>query len=108
MALSVKRVRQREIDMDSSGPIVPFYGLVLGPDEIPLVNARVELPNLFRSDTTDQRGRFTLAGIPAAPKEKTLLIKARGKEQTELVQQTGTPDEPIVIHFEIVDLKGGQ
>ena len=64
-----KRVRQPEPDMDSSTPILPMYGLVLGPGEIPLMNARVELPNLFRSATTDHRGRFTLAGVPAAPKK---------------------------------------
>ncbi len=71
------------------------------------MNARVELPNLFRSATTDSKGRFTLAGVPAAPKEKTLLIKARKQEKSQVVQQTGTPDEPIIIHFDLFESEGG-
>jgi hypothetical protein len=97
-----KLVRQPEPVMDSSAPVVPFYGLVLGPGDIPLMNARIELPNLFRSATTDRKGRFTLAGVPAAPRQKTLIIKARRQEIIEVIQQTGTADEPVVIHFDLV------
>lgn len=100
-------VRQPEPELAGGAPVVPLYGLVLGPNDIPLMNARVELPNLFRSATTDSKGRFTLAGVPAAPKEKTLLIKARKREKTEVVQATGTPAEPVIIHFDLFESEGG-
>jgi hypothetical protein len=100
-------VRQPEPVMDSSAPVVPMYGLVLGPGDVPLMNARVELPNLFRSATTDHRGRFTLAGVPAAPKKKTLIIKARRQEKIIQIQRTGTPDEPEVIHLDLIESEGG-
>lgn len=100
-------VRQLEPDLHSTTPVVPLYGLVLGPQEVPLMNARVELPNLFRSATTDSKGRFTLLGVPAAPKEKTLLIKAHKREKSEVVQQTGTPHDPVIIQFDLFESEGG-
>lgn len=103
----VKLVRQPEPTMDSA-PVVPLFGLLLGPGGIPLMNARIELPNLFVSAMTDRKGRFTLAGVPAAPRKKTLLIKAKRQEKTEVVQQTGTPDEPVVIHFDLFESEGGK
>lgn len=87
--------------------LATLYGWLLGPGDTPLAGARVELPNLFISAMTDHRGRFTLAGVPVAPKKKTLLIKARRREKTIVVQQTGTPEEPVVIHFNLFEEKGG-
>jgi hypothetical protein len=78
-------------------PMTVLYGLVLGPRKIPLARARVELPNLYRSTYTDAKGRFSLLGVPAAPKSKTLLIRARGQEQVTTVAATGTLEQPIVI-----------
>jgi hypothetical protein len=101
-------VRDPVPKMDSSAPIVPLHGLLLGPGEVPLMNARIELPNLYISATTDRKGRFTLPGVPAAPSKKTLLIKARRKEKTEVVQQTGTPDQPVIIHFDLFKSEGGK
>ena len=105
---SAPRVKTVEPKISSETPIVPLYGRVIGPENIPLMNARIELPNLYRSAITDSKGCFTLHGVPAAPKEKTLLIKARKREQTTIVQQTGTPDDPVIIQFDLFDPKGGK
>jgi len=104
----VHQVYRLEPDISSDTPILPMYGQVLGPRDIPLMNARVELPNLFRSTTTDSKGCFTLPGVPAAPKEKTLLIKARNREKTAVFQQTGTPDDPVIIQFDLFKPEGGK
>ena len=101
-----KPVFQSEPDLDSGVPIVPLYGLLLGPNDVPLMNARIELPNLFRFVYTDSKGGFVLQGVPAAPKEKTLLIKARKREKTIVVQQTGQPDQPVVIRFNLFENEG--
>ena len=101
-----KPVLQSEPDLDSGVPVVPLYGLLLGPNDVPLMNARIELPNLFRSVYTDSNGGFVLHGVPAAPKEKTLLIKARKREKTIVVQQTGHPDHPVVIRFNLFENEG--
>ncbi len=101
-----KTVRQREPSMDSGVPAVPLYGILLGPEDIPLMNARIELPNLFRSAYTDTNGAFVLQGVPAAPKEKTLLIKARKREKTVKIQTTGTPDHPEIIRFNLFENEG--
>lgn len=97
----VKLVREPEPSLDGSAPIKPLYGLLLGPGDIPLMNARIELPNLYISATTDHQGRFILAGVPAEPKKKTLLIKARRQEKIEVVEKNGTPDEPVIIRFHL-------
>jgi hypothetical protein len=82
-------------------PVVDFFGLVLGPGRTPLAGARIEVPNLYRYAYADSRGRFRLAGVPAAPKEKTLLLKAKRKQQLFTVAETGTPEEPVVLTIEI-------
>jgi hypothetical protein len=58
-------------------PTSSFHGTVLGPDEIPLSECRVEIPALRLSTSTDYKGRFC---FPCVPSEgtKNLLIKARG------------------------------
>ena len=89
-----------------SKPVAVFYGLLLGPQETPLAGARVELPNLNRSATTDSKGRFTLNGVPAEGK-KTLMFQARGRNLTRSFEETGAPDRPVVIHFDLFQAEGG-
>jgi hypothetical protein len=82
-------------------PVVDFFGLVQGPGQVPLAGARVEVPNLYRYAYADSRGRFRLAGVPAAPKIKTLLLTAKQKQQLFTIADTGTPEEPVVLTIEI-------
>lgn len=83
------------------GAVVPFYGEIRTPGGIPLANVRIEMPNLFRSTTSDSVGKFVLSGVPAAPKEKMLLLKARKHQQTVIVEETGTEANPIQIEFNL-------
>lgn len=82
-------------------PLVDFFGLVLGPGQLAIAGARVEAPNLYRYAYADPRGRFRLPGVPAAPKEKTLLLKAKRKQQLITVTETGTPEEPVVLTMDL-------
>lgn len=105
------------------GELVPLYGLVLGPKDTPLASARVEMivlwerredpahleevplttsyTQLERAAYTDPKGRFTLPGIPAAPAAKTVLVRARGREQIFIVTETGAPDAPVVFRLKL-------
>src|SRR5262249_2297050 len=80
-------------------PTVSFYGLLLGPEGIPLSDCRVEIPALNLSTSTDYKGRF---GFPLVPGEgtKKLLIKAKGRELS-ISTDASYPDsaEPMVINF---------
>jgi hypothetical protein len=78
-------------------------GLVLGPGNIPLMNARVELPALQLATETDSSGRFYFAAVPAQPPARQLRVRARGQEVL-VTMETGAPaDAPLVIHLQLTE-----
>ena len=85
-----------------SAPITTLRGVVLGPDDVPLPNARVEIPNLQLFEVTDTRGRFTFPSVPGEPRAKLLRIQARGRALETTIEQPAS-DEPVVIHFDLFD-----
>jgi hypothetical protein len=95
-AVATKLVRQTKILMSA---VTSFHGLVLGPDEIPLSDCRVEIPALRLSTSTDYKGRFC---FPLAPGEGTthLVVKAKGR-QLSVSNSRSYPDSeaPLVINF---------
>jgi hypothetical protein len=56
-------------------------GRVLGPDDVPLASARVELPALDLHADTDPDGRFLFPRVPSEPRTKLFRIRARGDVQ---------------------------
>lgn len=78
-----------------------FYGLLLGPESIPLAGARIELPALARATTTDAQGRFQFVALPVAPHPKRFHILARGRTLDLSVTETGTPATPVIITFDL-------
>lgn len=96
-SVTTKLVRQIPKILLSPGS--SFYGRVLGPEEIPLSDCRVEIPALGLSTNTDYDGRFC---FPLAPGEGTtkLLVKARGRELS-VSSDKNYPDSaaPLVINF---------
>ena len=90
----VKLVRQ-PLDLRGSA-VVTLGGTVLGPDDVPIVSASVELPALQLVTITDWKGRFRFPSVPADPAPKELVVKARGLVQRVPVE---TIRSPVVIHF---------
>ena len=82
-------------------PMLDMYGLLLGPNDVPMANGRIEIPNLYRYAYTDSKGRFQLNGVPAAPRVKTLRVLARNRELTVHVAETGSPDQPVRLRFDL-------
>jgi hypothetical protein len=82
-------------------PLRSFKGQIVGPENIPLMNARVELPSLDLSTNTDSKGRFHFASVPDAPGTKVLLVRAKGQEFSINAEQADSEDEPLVIHLEL-------
>jgi hypothetical protein len=85
-----------------TGPLTTLHGVVLGPGDIPLASASVEVPHLGKRATTDGRGAFRLAGLPTSPPVTRLRVRARGHEQTVTAEQGYTGDAPVTIriHFQ--------
>ncbi len=62
-------------------PLVALLGTVLGPNELGVAGAKVELAGMGLSTLTDPRGRFRFAGVPG-DRELRLRVLARGLTQT--------------------------
>jgi hypothetical protein len=55
-------------------------GLVLGPDDVPISDAFVEIPSLALTTRSDVRGRFRFAAIPTSPAKQHLRVRAKARE----------------------------
>jgi hypothetical protein len=60
--------------------MVPLHGVVLGPGDVAIAGARVELRTLGLVTLTDHQGRFRFAGAPA-DRALCLIVQARGATQ---------------------------
>jgi hypothetical protein len=77
-----------------NAPLQPLVGRVMGPGDIAIMGARVELPALNLSTATDFRGRFQFAAVPSDPPIKLLRLNAKGQTFTVHVEKL---DEPMII-----------
>ena len=82
-------------------PLVSFGGRILGPEDIPLMNVRVDLPSYELSTNTDSKGRFLFSAVPAVPGPKVLRVLAKGQEFSINTEQAGSEDDPLVIHLQL-------
>jgi len=55
-------------------------GVVLGPGDVPISDAFIEIPSLGLATRSDTRGRFRFAAIPAAPAKQQLRVRAKARE----------------------------
>lgn len=86
-------------------PIRSLHGVVLGPGDIPIAGASVELSALSLSSHTDAHGRFHFSSVPAEPRAMQLLIKARGYTQSVVVEHPLSEKEVLAIHFDSFNAK---
>ena len=77
-----------------------LHGIVLGPDDIPLHGALVELPDLQLVQRTDRNGVFLFATIPGGTQQRRLRIRAKGKLIEQSFSQPGTAADPLVVRVE--------
>jgi hypothetical protein len=86
-------------------PLVRMEGMVMGPEETPLANARVELSTHNLVARTDVKGRFVFATVPTEPVLKKVRILARGRELFKEVDYKQTKQkEPLIIHFDVLEV----
>lgn len=82
-------------------PLRTFEGQIVGPENIPLMNAQVDLLSFDLSTNTDSKGRFRFGSIPDAPGVKLLRVRAKGQEFSIKTEQAESEEEPLVIHLEL-------
>lgn len=90
-----KRVRVARIE---GGVLPSLRGVVLGPNDVPVTGAKVEVPSQQRWTETDQRGGFILPGIALSPKE-SLLVRARGQQMEVSSDGLAASAQPLTIRF---------
>lgn len=89
-----------------AAPLTTLEGTVLGPADVPITGARVEVPGLNLVARSDSRGRFKLAGVPATGETVKLLVRAKGHEMTAEIAHPTAGSDPLVIRFN--ELPGSQ
>ena len=85
--------RVREPLHVATGASVPLTGVVVGPGDIPVMNARIEIIGLDASAVTDRAGRFRFATVPSAGSPVRLRVQARGTRSRSC---TGTARSQIL------------
>ncbi len=76
--------------------IRPFTGLVVGPNERPIMGAKVEVPALHLSTETDFQGQFQFSGFPS-DSAVTLLIRAKGQEVEVATDPKDVKSKPFIV-----------
>jgi hypothetical protein len=72
-----------------------LHGVVVGPGEVPIIGASVQLPHLNLNTKTDSHGRFRFAAVPAEPQVKLFRVRAKGLTQEEKMSDK----EPVTIRI---------
>jgi hypothetical protein len=82
-------------------PLQTLRGEILGSEDLPIMNARVEIPELNRSTLTDYQGHFQFFAVPSEPGVKKLLVRAKGRAFSVDTDQTKKADEKLIIKLQL-------
>ena len=93
----VKLVR-RPVTLNAVGTST-LYGVVVSPEDTPIVEALIEIPAFQLLATTDRNGRFHFPTVPSEPRKKVLRIRARGRQFNVTTEQPTSVTDPLVIRF---------
>jgi hypothetical protein len=80
--------------------LTSLQGVVLGPNQVPWVGARVELLSLQISTRTNTKGQFRFPSVPREPQAKQLRIDAKGREFNVVVQQPLLDNESVEVRLD--------
>jgi hypothetical protein len=97
------RLIRSPIEVNQS-PLASMEGTILGPEQTPLTNARVELSTHNLVTRTDIKGRFIFPAVPSEPAKKKLRMIARGRELFKEIDYTKIKQEPLIIHFDVLEV----
>lgn len=82
--------------------ISAMEGIVIGPADQPIDNARISLPACKLITTTDSRGRFAFESVPLLSQGMLKLhVEARGREVVREIASTEMIEEKLIIHIDL-------
>jgi hypothetical protein len=76
-------------------PVRPLEGIVVGPNDFPIMEAIVEIPTLRMSALTGPEGRFRFDAMPSGG--KSVKLSARKREIT--IEVDAVPGQPLTIRM---------
>ncbi len=76
-------------------PMKSLHGIIVGPGDVPIMGASVQLPHLNLNTKTDSHGRLRFAAVPAEPRIKLFRVRAKGLTQEERMSDK----EPVTIRI---------
>ncbi len=85
-------------------PAVSLAGRLVGPEDVPLSGAQIELASLHLTTRTDAKGRFRFSAVPAKPDTKELFIRLKGTERRVTVAHGTDAAQPLVIRFDTMEV----
>jgi hypothetical protein len=84
-----------------AAPITDLHGMVVGPGDIPISGAWVEMPDVGRLEQTNARGYFCFHTVPAGPGEMHLTVRVKGRQMQAVIKQATSAEEPAIIHVSL-------
>lgn len=94
----VKRVRAPLVMQ--TAPLMSLHGVLLGPEDIPLADARIEYAPLNQSTFTDRQGHFRLPIGPPGAGPQTLRILSKGRDFEVVLDAQELAEEPFIIRVD--------
>jgi hypothetical protein len=95
----VSRVREPLITRWS--PAHPLTGVVMGPGDIPIAGALVEVEGFPLTTYSNHRGEFAFRSVPGVEPPPTLVVSAKGTHLRVRVGGGGGPEDPVLIRVPI-------
>lgn len=79
----------------------PLAGRVVGPGDLPIAGALVEVEGAPLSAYSNHRGEFAFGAVPGGDAPPLLVISAKGTQLTVRVDPDHGPDRPVLIRVPI-------
>lgn len=80
----------------------PLRGVVLGPDDVPVAGARIDLPRHHLACYSGPDGRFRFPRVPSEPQAKDVRVSVKGR-RLDLAAQQAAAGDVLVIRFDTSD-----
>ncbi len=97
----VRRVRQPLVT--KWAPSRPVSGVVVGPGDVPIAGAFVEVEGLSQSAYSNHRGEFAFRSVPGADPPPTLVVHAKGATVRMRVDGDATASAPLLIRIPLAE-----
>ena len=94
---AIPRVRVPLITRTVPGTVL--LGRVVGPGDIPIPDAQVELPSMGLNARTDAKGRFRIASVPADMPLGRLEVRAKGAVLAVRAEELPTEEGALLVRL---------